>query len=326
MGPAPASAVVYVTCQRHDGVSRRPRPVPSRFGISRLVTAQSNLPTTMVRCVVGAMARALTPTSMLCPARHRQRRDGVSRRTRPVADHAGPPLLVGTPTRALAAPSELHPAGRRIALKPPYPRHRPLLRSLERTWKGVKQRLCDVAEPSSDTPVVMPSGMLSWSTGLIKFQACMPQGHASSLNPHQSRAGGGFSVPAPFSRALRPGRRERSRTSPISQEPGWRCHHPLIPTVASSHALQSSCQVIKPEVLALASTSPCPPLVGVFLFQPCSAANWRNYLRLRPLLVAFQRHLQAHDPGPPSAPLAGDFCSRPQQLGSTRSGISCYDV
>ena len=109
--------------------------------------------------------------------------------------------------------------------------------------------------------------------------------HASSLNPHRSRAGGGFSVPAPFSRDRRPGRRERSRTSPISQEPGWWCHHPLIPTVASSHALQSSCQVIKPEVLALASTSPCPPLVGVFLFQPCSAANWRNHPLARPLLV-----------------------------------------
>jgi hypothetical protein len=40
------------------------------------VTAgESNLPPLMVRCVVGALA----PTSILCPARHRQRQDGTRR-------------------------------------------------------------------------------------------------------------------------------------------------------------------------------------------------------------------------------------------------------
>src|SRR5688572_22421411 len=95
----------------------------------------------MVRCVVGIMARLL----------HRHRCCVLpaiaiaSATTGPAAapgDGAahGAPLLVGTPTRALTAPSELHPAGRRHALKPPYPAHRPLLHSLERTWKGAQQR------------------------------------------------------------------------------------------------------------------------------------------------------------------------------------------
>ena len=47
-------------------------------------------------------------------------------------------------------------------------------------------------EPSSDTPVVMPPGVLSGPPG--QAQACMPQAHASSLSPHQffSPSGGGF--------------------------------------------------------------------------------------------------------------------------------------
>jgi hypothetical protein len=145
-----------------------------------------------------------------------RRRDGVGRQSRPVSspiplrdltarDRTSNlptmPLLVGTPTRARAAPAELHPAGRHCALKPPYPRHGPLLHSLQRTCKRVKQRLRDAAEPSSDTPVVMPSGMLSGLPG--QAQAWMPQAHASSLNPHQSHAGGGFRKRALFSQDQR---------------------------------------------------------------------------------------------------------------------------
>src|SRR4051812_17353163 len=89
----------------------------------------------MVRCVVGAMGQALTPTSILCPARQCQRRDGDQPMHPAGADHAGPSLLVGTPTRALAAPSELHPAGRRMALTPPYPAYRPLLQFFERLFQ-----------------------------------------------------------------------------------------------------------------------------------------------------------------------------------------------
>src|SRR5688572_10182483 len=39
----------------------------------------------------------------------------------------------GTLDRALAAPSEMPPAGRRCALTPPYPHHAPLLHSLKRS-------------------------------------------------------------------------------------------------------------------------------------------------------------------------------------------------
>src|SRR5688500_5647636 len=38
-----------------------------------------------------------------------------------------------------------------------------------------------VAEPSSDTPVVLPSGVLSGHIGHIKPQMCMPQ--AANLSP-----------------------------------------------------------------------------------------------------------------------------------------------
>jgi hypothetical protein len=128
-------------CHRRAAVSRRTRPAPSRF-----VTAQSGLPSVMVRCVVGAMTRL--------PSRHRccvlpatagatTCRPPHPRRRRPSAGPAGhgrPLGIVGTPTRALAAPSELHPAGRRPALTPRYPAYSLLLRSLERTCKRVKLR------------------------------------------------------------------------------------------------------------------------------------------------------------------------------------------
>jgi hypothetical protein len=84
MGPALASA------------SARPSPPPpprrnqptSPAGAVTLKDSTArdrgrpNLPTTMVRCVVGAHDPALTPTSILCPSRHRQCRDGFGRRTR----------------------------------------------------------------------------------------------------------------------------------------------------------------------------------------------------------------------------------------------------
>jgi hypothetical protein len=78
--------------------------------------------------------QALTPTSMLCPARQPTTRSAA---TRLVPTMLVRPLLAGTPTRARAAPSELHPAGRRCALKAPYPRHCPLLHSLERGSRDV---------------------------------------------------------------------------------------------------------------------------------------------------------------------------------------------
>jgi hypothetical protein len=62
----------------------------------------------------------------------------------------GPPLIVGTPAQALAAPSELHPAGRHCALTPPYPAYSPLLHSLERTCKRVQQN----RTPDCDRQVV----------------------------------------------------------------------------------------------------------------------------------------------------------------------------
>src|SRR3954469_13876845 len=127
--------------------------MPSRVGISRLVTTQSNLPTMMVRCVVGAMTRALTPRHQCCvqPA-IADGRDGISRRTWPVPSRfavepavTDRPLLVGTPTRARAAPSELHPAGRRPALTPPYPAYRPLLQLFERSFQR-----CNTAFPTGN--------------------------------------------------------------------------------------------------------------------------------------------------------------------------------
>ena len=137
--PWPAPAPGHRHRHRHDGISRRPPPVPSRLRIPRRVTVEdrtcrprwsavSSVPMTRHSprhrsCVLPAIASAATG-SAAAPG------DGAA--------HSAP-LLVGTPTRAIAASSELHPAGRRIALKPPYPRHGPLLHSLERTCKRAKQ-------------------------------------------------------------------------------------------------------------------------------------------------------------------------------------------
>jgi hypothetical protein len=57
-------------------------------------------------------------------------------------------------------------------------RRRSLLRSLERPCKRVKQRLCMVAEPSSDMAVGLSSDQRTHQV--------------SSLNPHQSRSWWGF--------------------------------------------------------------------------------------------------------------------------------------
>ena len=103
-----------------------------------------------------------------------------------------------------------------------------------RAWRGILAP----AEPSSDTPVVLLPGMWSGLPGQVLKPACLKLQAASALTSPHSSAGGGFSVPAGFSRDR------------------WRR---------------------------------------------------RNHLQLRRLVVCFQRHLQAHDPGPPSAPLAGDF-------------------
>jgi hypothetical protein len=71
---------------------------------------------------------------------------------------------------------------------------------------------------------------------------------------------------------------------------------------SSLHA--SSCKQPQPSPALILQ------LVGVFSVPAgFSRDRWRrrNHLQLRRLVVCFQRHLQAHDPGPPSAPLAGDF-------------------
>src|SRR4051812_16975458 len=64
MGPAPASAgfFIYVTRPAPRRDQPPPRPGLSRFGISRLATAgESNLPTMMIRRVVGAVSQAFAP-------------------------------------------------------------------------------------------------------------------------------------------------------------------------------------------------------------------------------------------------------------------------
>jgi hypothetical protein len=112
---------VYVTRRRRDGVGRQSRPVSSPIPLRDLTARDrtSNLPTMMVRRVVGAMTRH-SPRHRSCVLPDiADGRDGVSRRTRPVPAMPLRPLLVGTPTRALAAPSEMPPAGRSIALTPP---------------------------------------------------------------------------------------------------------------------------------------------------------------------------------------------------------------
>jgi hypothetical protein len=128
--------------------------------------------------------------------RHRQRHDVVSRRTRRCCPRLDlPPLTVrstsSVPRPELAPhPSGLHPAGRRTALKPPYPRHDPLLQFFERWFQRCNRGYVVAAEPFSDTPVVMPSKPHEYSI-------------CASLSPYQPLAGGGFSVPALFSRDRR---------------------------------------------------------------------------------------------------------------------------
>jgi hypothetical protein len=81
--------------------------------------------------------QALTPTSILCPA-SASAATGISRCIRPVPTMPVRRSLSVRRPGFSPHPPELHTAGRRIALKPPYPAHRPLLRSLRR-WKGAQQ-------------------------------------------------------------------------------------------------------------------------------------------------------------------------------------------
>jgi hypothetical protein len=146
--------------------------------------------------------------------------------------------IVNTPTRSPAAPSEMPPAGRRWAT-------RPLLQFFERSFQRCNRGYVVVAEPSSDTPVVMPPGMLSGLPG--QAQACMPQAASTLTVPRGGgflfqRCSAGIDGGRGHRKALesshtvrQPGRiheliadawrgilagGDRSRTSPISQEPG----------------------------------------------------------------------------------------------------------
>jgi hypothetical protein len=106
-----------------SGCVRQVRGVPSARvirGVPRAARMRSVLPAHGTRPAAGARG---TTWSAAAPG------DGAAH---------GPPLIVGTPTRAVTVPSELHPAGRRRALKPPHPRPDPLLHSLERTSKKVR--------------------------------------------------------------------------------------------------------------------------------------------------------------------------------------------
>jgi hypothetical protein len=163
----PLRLFVYVTRRRHD--------VGSAAGLGGAVTlrdlttrdrAVDAEPTMTARCVVGAMARALAPTSMLCPARQRQRHDGISCRTgrcRPCRSVRS--LSVRRPELAphrrscilLAAASLLRLRTRHTALcYVPFN-------------EGGRERNRDyvaVAELSSDTPVVMPSKPHEYHTSI----------------------------------------------------------------------------------------------------------------------------------------------------------------
>jgi hypothetical protein len=79
--------------------------------------------------------QALTPTSILCPA-SASAATGISRCIRPVPTMPVRRSLSVRRPGFSPHPPELHTAGRRIALKPPYPAHRPLLRSLRRKVEG----------------------------------------------------------------------------------------------------------------------------------------------------------------------------------------------
>jgi hypothetical protein len=65
-----------------------------------------------------------------------------------------------------------------------------------RAWRGILAP----AEPSSDTPVVLLPGMWSGLPGQVLKPACLKLQAASALTSPHSSAGGGFSVPAGFSR------------------------------------------------------------------------------------------------------------------------------
>jgi hypothetical protein len=66
----------------------------------------------------------------------------------------------------------------------------------------VKQRLCDAAEPSTDTPVVMPPGMLSCLPGQVLKHACLKPMQAASA-PIRAMLVGGFRKRALFSQDQR---------------------------------------------------------------------------------------------------------------------------
>ncbi len=155
-GTRPGFFVYRSAATPRRGTGRRTWPVPSRVGISRLVTTQSNLPTMMVRCVVGAMAR-LSPRHRCCvlPA--------SLRRGRPQPDWCRPCRFVrslsvhrpefapphrGCILLAVAVPSRL----RTHATAPCYT-------PLNDGWfQRCNRGYVVVVEPSSDTPVGLPSG------------------------------------------------------------------------------------------------------------------------------------------------------------------------
>jgi hypothetical protein len=157
MGPALASAdfSVYVTW-----------PTP-RQGQPPTPAGAVTWPTMTARRVVGTMARALAPTLMLCPARHRQRRDGVGRRSLSVRRPEPSRCRRSCILLAVARPLRLLNRTTPLCSIP--------LNGFQRCNRGYM-----VAEPSSGTSVVMLR-----STGTSNSSADKPQ-------PHQPLAGGGF--------------------------------------------------------------------------------------------------------------------------------------
>jgi hypothetical protein len=182
----PAGTVTLRDCTiepaDHDGL------LASSGAITRLLPRHRSciLPTT----AIAAMGRRPTPAG------------AITVRSR--ACRVWPADIVGTPTRALAAPSELHPAGRRHAPTPPYHTLRPSVTSLERSFQRCNRGYVVAAEPFSDTPVVMPPKPHEYSI-------------CASLSPYQPLAGGGFSVPALFSRDRR--RRNYLPAMPVVRMP-----------------------------------------------------------------------------------------------------------
>jgi hypothetical protein len=204
------------------------------------------------------------------------------------AAHGLPPI-VSTFDWALTAPSELPPAGRRCALKPPYPRHHPCyiplnerVRERNSVRTGISQdpeRPFDHGvrpwrrqvqsggrrEPSSDTPVVMAPGVLS---GLPGQEACMPQA-ASNLSPHQpSLAPVGVSYSGPV--------QPRSATAELS---------PAMPVVGMPpQAFQSMIRVFQ---------------------APPSAPRWRGSLLFQAAAPAMRSDAMAYE-SPKTAGIVSD--------------------